>query len=64
MANKTVLKETPIHLLSDEQRLARYKKSYVKPKPWLKKYPQKTVRGEFCKHLWENDIFPKRKVEC
>lgn len=23
----------------------------------------KTVRGEYCKHLWENDIFPKsRKV--
>ncbi len=35
-----------------------------KPKPWLEKYPQKTVRGEYCKHLWENDIFPKsRKVE-
>lgn len=35
-----------------------------KPKPWLEEYPQKTVRGEYCKHLWENDIFPKRKVEC
>ncbi|WP_436883705.1 hypothetical protein [Mammaliicoccus sciuri] len=64
MANKIIPKETPIHLLSDEQRLARYKKRYVKPKPWLEKYPQKTVRGEYCKHLWENDIFPKRKVEC
>ena len=64
MANKTIPKEIPIYLLSDEQRRKRYKKNYGKPKPWLKKYPQKTVRGEFCKYLWENNIFPKRKVDC
>ncbi|UXU79079.1 hypothetical protein MUA27_05570 [Mammaliicoccus sciuri] len=48
----------------EEYKSKKPKKDYSKPKPWLKKYPQKTVRGEYCKHLWENDIFPKRKVEC
>lgn len=41
MANKIIPKDVPVHLLSDEQRLTRYKKRYVKPKPWLEKYPQK-----------------------
>jgi len=47
-----------------ESKKKKPKKDYSKPKPWIEKYPQKTVRGEYCKHLWENDIFPKRKVEC
>ncbi|WP_239704750.1 MULTISPECIES: SA1788 family PVL leukocidin-associated protein [unclassified Mammaliicoccus] len=40
------------------------KELLMKKKPHLFKVQQKTVRGEYCKHLWENDIFPKRKVEC
>lgn len=60
------VKKAEIESYLKEQKLKvkskKHKANIAKPKPWLSKYPQRQVRGEFCKHLWEYDIFPKRQI--
>ncbi|MCO4323253.1 hypothetical protein [Mammaliicoccus sciuri] len=41
-------------IAADSYKSKKTKKDYSKPKPWLKKYPQKTEFGDYAKQLFND----------
>ncbi|WP_436883918.1 hypothetical protein [Mammaliicoccus sciuri] len=41
-------------IAAEEDKSKNPKKDYSKPKPWLKKYPQKTEFGDYAKQLFND----------
>lgn len=41
-------------IAAEEYKSKKPKKDYSKPKPWLKKYPQKTEFGDYAKQLFND----------
>ncbi|RIN79458.1 hypothetical protein [Mammaliicoccus sciuri] len=41
-------------IAADSYKSKKPKKDYSKPKPWLKKYPQKTEFGDYAKQLFND----------
>lgn len=41
-------------IAAEEYKSKKQKKDYSKPKPWLKKYPQKTKFGDYAKQLFND----------
>lgn len=64
ICTKQMIEEYEFKEMKKVKNKKRERELLTKNKPHLFKVPQKTTRGKFCNHLWENDIFPKRKVEC